>query len=107
MFDDVMDPISATIDNHVEDNHDAVITVTADGPAIPGTPAFCVLYVSARPVLHWVRALLFFKPKWRTVITAVIAGLDAICSGQVAPPVDTPIETKAAIDKKDESLQGD
>jgi hypothetical protein len=116
MFDETFDPITETIDQHVESNHDAVTLVTADGPAIPGTSAFCVLYASARPVLHWVKAVLFFKPKWRALLTGLIAGLDAVCAGEteavfaavhadsVQPAVGV---TGAAIDQKDESPQAE
>lgn len=107
MFTEVMDPISEKIDQHVEDNHDAVTLVTADGPAIPGTSAFCIVYVSGRPVLQWVKAVLFFKPKWRAVVTVMIAGLDALCAGTATLPENktTPANNGAAVDQKDESPQ--
>jgi len=71
------------VDQHVEDNHQAVKDAVQSGPAIPGTPEFCNLYIVARPVLLFVRGMLFFKPKWQMVISGLVGGLDAVCNPQV------------------------
>lgn len=76
------DALAAHVDNHVENTHDAAVAATADGPASPGTPQFCAVYTAARPVLLFVRGMLFFRPKWQTIVTALIGGLDTICPQQ-------------------------
>lgn len=76
------DALVSHVDAHVETNHDAVVQATADMPAAPGTPAFCTVYTAARPVLVFVRGMLFFRPKWQTVVTALIGGLDTVCPQQ-------------------------
>jgi hypothetical protein len=114
MFDELLEHNAHRVDQIVEDNHDAVTLVVGDSPAVPGSFGFCIVYVSGRPVLQWVRAMLFFKPKWRAVLTAMIAGLDAMCAEapkteaaaapaelSVAAPI---IGNGGAIDKKDESV---
>jgi len=67
------------LDKHVEEHHDTVAQVTETGPVLPGSPEFCAVYKAARPILLLVKGMLFFKPKWQTVLTGLIAGLDAVC----------------------------
>jgi len=76
------DALAAHVDTHIENTHDAAVAASADGPPSPGTPQFCAIYTAARPVLVFARGMLFFKPKWQTVITGLIGGLDTICPQQ-------------------------
>jgi hypothetical protein len=39
----------------------------------------CKTYLAVRPVLKFVRGLLFFKPKWQKVLDLLIAVLDEGC----------------------------
>lgn len=39
----------------------------------------CAVYSKARPVLKFVRGLLFWKPKWQKIIEDVMTNLDASC----------------------------
>jgi hypothetical protein len=71
--------LANAVDTHVDATHDIAVAAIADGPAKPGTPEFCAVYTAARPVLLFARGLLFFKPKWQTVVTALIGGLDTVC----------------------------
>lgn len=40
----------------------------------------CAVYQKLRPVLKFVRGLLFFKPKWQSIINAAIESLDQSCN---------------------------
>lgn len=71
--------LASDVDTHIEATHDIAVAAAADGPATPGTPQFCAIYTAARPVLLFARGMLFFKPKWQTVVTALIGGLDTVC----------------------------
>jgi hypothetical protein len=73
------DAILRHVDNHVDATHDAAIAATTDGPPAPGTPQFCAIYTAARPVLVFVKGMLFFRPKWQAIVTALLGGLDTIC----------------------------
>jgi hypothetical protein len=49
-----------------------------------GTEAFagldlCKIYKVARPILVFVKALLFFRPTWQTVLQAFIDAADKMC----------------------------
>lgn len=44
--------------------------------------SFCDAYYVARPVIIWVKGLLFFKPKWQKVLTILVASLDVNCPPQ-------------------------
>jgi hypothetical protein len=39
----------------------------------------CQIYTTARPILKFVVAILFFKPSWQAIATALMASLDAEC----------------------------
>lgn len=41
--------------------------------------SFCDAYRVARPVILWVKGLLFFRPKWQKVLTIFVATLDVSC----------------------------
>lgn len=41
---------------------------------------FCSLWHTVRPILIFVKALLFWKPKWQTVLKQLIDSLDATCN---------------------------
>lgn len=72
----------AHIESHVEANHDAILKATADNPAVPGTSQFCTVYGTARGILLFFEGIFFVPAKWRTVIGALIAGLDTVCPQQ-------------------------
>lgn len=40
----------------------------------------CQSYTLARPILVLVKGILFFKPSWQNIVTALIAGLDTYCN---------------------------
>lgn len=40
----------------------------------------CAVYVGAKPVIKFVRGLLFFKPKWQQIIDLLTASLDESCN---------------------------
>ena len=42
-------------------------------------PDLCEIYKVNRPVLKFVRALVFWKPKWQAAIDKLIASLDDAC----------------------------
>jgi hypothetical protein len=58
------------IDEHIEPHHDAVVS---------GKPSFCTIYTGVRPILFFAKTLLFFRPKWQTLLTALIGALDISC----------------------------
>jgi hypothetical protein len=60
------------IDSHVETHLDAIATNTK---AID----LCNLYHGVRPILKFAAALLFWKPKWQTVLNDFISHLDEAC----------------------------
>lgn len=39
----------------------------------------CNVYRAARPVIMFAKALLFWKPKWQAVVTALVEQLDITC----------------------------
>jgi len=57
------------IDEHVEANADT----------LHERSNFCEIYKIARPILFFAKSILFFKPKWQAVLTALIANLDSGC----------------------------
>lgn len=64
------------VDAHVEEHHDTIASLDASSM---DTTKFCVIYTGAKPILNLAKNLLFFKPKWQTILKAFIAGLDTIC----------------------------
>jgi len=40
----------------------------------------CKVYTTAKPVLLIAKKILFFKPKWQTVIGLLITTMDEICN---------------------------
>lgn len=39
----------------------------------------CKIYTAVRPVLKFARGLLFFKPKWQSVISLLMEAMDEHC----------------------------
>jgi hypothetical protein len=42
----------------------------------------CGIYKTVRPILVFVKGLLFFKPAWQAILQSLIDALDASCSNQ-------------------------
>lgn len=42
----------------------------------------CELYKKAKPVLKFAKGVLFFKPKWASMIGLLITTLDEICNDE-------------------------
>lgn len=61
------------VDEHV-DTFSTVIAAAVE-PSLE-TPKLVAVWTAARPVLHLVEALLFFKPKWRKCLQGLILALD-------------------------------
>lgn len=77
---DLSGDAAAKVNDHVE-HHSLLVDTAKDSKDISvGTPSFCVIYTGVRPVLLFVKTLLFLKPKWQALITALVAGLDATCN---------------------------
>lgn len=62
----------SAVDAHIDAHEEKIAGVEI--------PNLCVLYEGARPALAFVKAILFFKPKWQKVIGDLMASLDAECS---------------------------
>ena len=47
----------------------------------------CAIWLVVKPILTVVKTILFFKPKWQTVIDQFIAVVDGFCAAPVPPVV--------------------
>lgn len=66
------------IDNHLESYVAAEAAAGMDANSLK-LFNICGTYQKVRPIIKFVRAMLFFRPKWQAVIDEFMAVTDGIC----------------------------
>lgn len=74
--------VNAHIEQHTTGKNAHLLTANT-------APDLCSIYLIARPILVLASQAFFIPQKWRQIITAFIAALDALCP-QANPPSSPP-----------------